>query len=266
MVVQRRQGDVGEQRGENPALRGSGQCLFPISGGRHDPGLQERLYQRADALVLDPDPEAIHQSRMRDFVETGLDVGLQHPMVVPRVEQDVDLGDRVLRAPVRAEPVRARLEVRLEDGFEHCLQAGLDHPVSDGRDTELAELSAFSSVSSPAALRTGRNSPDFSESRIWPRNASTPIRVSIMATVALSIPGVRAPALRGHAFPRVHQERRVIDEVEQVTEPAGGIFSRPAVQLDLHPPYREVAPNQDPATAARRRYSPARLRTLHSSP
>ena len=44
----------------------------------------------------------------------------------------------------------------------------------------------------------------------------------------------------GHAFPRGHQERRVVDEVEQVTEPATGFFGRPAVQLGLHPPYREV--------------------------
>jgi hypothetical protein len=41
---------------------------------------------------------------------------------------------------------------------------------------------------------TGRYSPDFSKSRIWPRNTPTPIRFSISATVALSIPGVRDPA------------------------------------------------------------------------
>ena len=35
----------------------------------------------------------------------------------------MDLGYRVVRAAVRAEPVRARLEVRLEDGFEHELEA-----------------------------------------------------------------------------------------------------------------------------------------------
>src|SRR5216683_2527628 len=87
---------------------------------------------------------------------------------------------------------------------------------------------------------TGRNSPDFSESRIWPRNTSTPTRASIRATVARSMPGVRCPGVPGHTLPRVDQECRVIDEVIQVTEPAGGIFSRPAVQLDLHPPYREV--------------------------
>ena len=48
----------------------------------------------------------------------------------------------------------------------------------------------------------------------------------------------------GHAFPRGHQERRVVDEVEQVTEPATRIFGRPAVQLGLHPPYRDARPNQ----------------------
>ena len=52
----------------------------------------------------------------------------------------MDLGDRVLRAPVRAEPVRARLEIRLEDGFEHQLQAGLDHAVGDGGNTEFPEF------------------------------------------------------------------------------------------------------------------------------
>lgn len=52
---------------------------------------------------------------------------------------------------------------------------------------------------------TGSNSPDFSESRMWFRNASTPIRVSIQTTVARSIPGVLAPTLpatRSHACSR----------------------------------------------------------------
>src|ERR1039458_3544484 len=39
------------------------------------------------------------------------------------------------------------------------------------------------------------------------------------------------------AHPRFCQEVRVADEVEQVTEPAGRILSRPAVQLSLHTPY-----------------------------
>jgi hypothetical protein len=53
-----------------------------------------------------------------DLVEAGLDVGLENPVILPEPGgQMLDLGDRAMRAPVRAEPVRARLEVRLEDGF-----------------------------------------------------------------------------------------------------------------------------------------------------
>ena len=69
----------------------------------------------------------------------------------------------------------------------------------------------------------------------------------------------------GHALPRGHQERRVADEVEQVTEPAIRVLDRPAVQLGLHPPYRDDRPNQGRATP-RHRYSPVRLRTLHLPP
>ena len=87
---------------------------------------------------------------------------------------------------------------------------------------------------------TGRNSPDFSESRIWSRNTPTPIRFSMSATVALSIPGVFDPALALHAQPSLSQELQVANEVEQITEPAGAIFSRPAVQLGLHLPYLAV--------------------------
>ena len=87
---------------------------------------------------------------------------------------------------------------------------------------------------------TGRNSPDFSESRIWPRKASTPTQRLDPGRRGLVDPCGLGALVSGHAFPRVHQERRVVDEVEQVTETAGRIFSRPAVQLGLHPPYHDA--------------------------
>ena len=46
----------------------------------------------------------------------------------------MDFGNCVLRPAVRAEPIRARLEIRLKDGLEHQFQASLDHPVGDGGD------------------------------------------------------------------------------------------------------------------------------------
>jgi hypothetical protein len=153
--------------------------------------------------------------------------------------KELDLGNRVLSAPVRAEPVRARLEYRLEDGFQHQLQACLDHPVSDCGNSQLAEF--------PIRFRY-HNPPDF--------DGPEPARFQRLPDLAQESldpdPGLDlgrggpvdpcgpgAP-VGGHALPRVDQERRVVDEVEQVTKPAAGIFRRPAVQLGLHTPYHEV--------------------------
>ncbi len=55
----------------------------------------------------------------------------------------MDLGDSVVLTPSGAEPVRERLEIRLEDGFEHQLQGSLDHAVLHGRYPELAKFSAL---------------------------------------------------------------------------------------------------------------------------
>jgi len=117
-VVVNGQCHIGDQRRQDPALRGSGHRLFPIAAGRHDPGFQERLHQRADPLALDPPTQAFHDRRVSELVETRRDVGLQHP-VIALAAHVVDLGDRVLCTLVGAEPMRARPKVRLEDGFEH---------------------------------------------------------------------------------------------------------------------------------------------------
>ena len=225
---------------ENPALRGPGQSVFPVSEFGEDPGFQERLHQRTHTLILDPHPETIHQSRMRNLIETGFDIALQYPLVIAGPGgEEVDLGNGVLRAPVRAEPVRARLEIRLEDGLEHQFQACLDHAVGDSGNTEFPEF--------PVRLRY-HHLPYL--------NRREPARLQRVADLAQENPDpdpgfdsgrsglidTRSPGalISGHALPRVHQERRVVDEVEQVTEPAGRIFSRPAVQLGLHPPYHDA--------------------------
>ena len=52
----------------------------------------------------------------------------------------IDLGDRVMCPAVRAEAVRTRLKVRLEDRLEHQHQGGLDGPVSRGWDAQGPEL------------------------------------------------------------------------------------------------------------------------------
>jgi len=67
---------------DDSALGGPGQCLLPVPELCHDPGFQERLHQRADTLILDPRPEAVHQSRVRNLVETGFDISLEYPPVI----------------------------------------------------------------------------------------------------------------------------------------------------------------------------------------
>jgi hypothetical protein len=60
---------------------------------------------------------------MRDLIEARRDVGLENPLVVARGRsEEVNLGDRVMSAAVRAKAVGTRLEVRLEHRLEHQLQ------------------------------------------------------------------------------------------------------------------------------------------------
>jgi len=211
---------------------------FPSFG--ENPGFQERLHQRAYPLILDPRPEAVHQSRMINFVETGSDVALQYPLVIAGPGgEEMDFGDRVLRTPVRTEPVRARLEIRLEDGFEHQLQACLDHAVSDGGNAEFPEF--------PIRLRYHYlpylNRPEPARlQRVTDLTQESPDPDPGLDSGRSGLVDTRSPGalVGGHAFPRVHQERRVVNEVVQIAETAGRIFSRPAVQLGLHPPYRKI--------------------------
>ena len=129
---------------EDPALRGAGDRVLLAAGGCHDAGFEERLHQREHALVADPCPDPGHQRLVIDLVEAGPDVGFEDPVVITGSRrQVVDLGDRVVRAAAGPEPVGARLEAGLEDGLEHQLEAGLDYPVGDGGDPQLAELPAF---------------------------------------------------------------------------------------------------------------------------
>jgi hypothetical protein len=109
----------------------AGGGLVPFAEFSHDPGFEERLDQCEHPLVLHPRSHPVHQSRVVDTVEARLDVRVQHPPVTGG-GQMMDLGDGVVRAPVRPEPIRARPEIGLEDGFQDQLQRRLDHAVRDG--------------------------------------------------------------------------------------------------------------------------------------
>ena len=71
---------------------------------------------------------------MRNPIKARLDIRVQHPPITMSAER-VYLRDRVVRPPVRPEPVGDRLEVGLEYGFQHQLQRSLDHSIRDGGNT-----------------------------------------------------------------------------------------------------------------------------------
>ena len=118
VLVEDRQGDVGKQRRENPALRGTGVVVPKLAILTEDAGLQERLHQAQDAFVPDPTSHTAHQRGVVDLVEARLDVAFHDPLI-RAAREVVDLGDRVLGSALRAEAVTDRLEVRLEDRLEH---------------------------------------------------------------------------------------------------------------------------------------------------
>jgi len=133
LLVERAQGNVEDQRGQDAALRRSGEGVLVLTEFGQHPGLEERLHQRQDAFVLHPCPHPVHDGRVRDVVERRFDVRVQHPPVSSGAVV-VDLRDRVLRAPPWPEPVRDRLEVSLENRLQHQFQRGLDHLVGNGGD------------------------------------------------------------------------------------------------------------------------------------
>ena len=124
----------------NPALRSARKRLFLTAQLGQDPGFEERLDERHDALVRDSGSQPILNGNMRDFVETRLDVCFENPLVGVGREH-VYLGDRVVRSASGPEPVGARFEVGLEDRLEHRLEGGLDHAVAKGRHPKPPEFS-----------------------------------------------------------------------------------------------------------------------------
>ena len=76
---------------------------------------------------------------MVDGVKARLDIRIQHPPIAQGAEV-MDLGDRVVRAPLGPEPVGDRLEVGLEDRFQDQLQCCLNNAVGHGGYPQFPDL------------------------------------------------------------------------------------------------------------------------------
>jgi site-specific DNA recombinase len=161
-------------------------------------------------------------------VEVGRPVGVEHLRVAPR-EGVGDLVQGLVGAPLRAEAVGARLEVRLEDRLPHQADGGLRHPVSDGGDPERPL---------PPAPLGDEDPPD----RVGPvgvrpevlgqtrEERGDPARLYGGPGAALYSGGA---ALGSHQGPGVTQDVGPGDLVIEEVKPEGGLRLGLAVQLPL---------------------------------
>ncbi len=89
VLVEDGQCDVGQGRDDAPLGRARDRVPFhPVLG--EDAGFEECLHQARDALVSDPTSHSVHEGRVVDLVEAGLDVSFEHPLVVARAGGEVD--------------------------------------------------------------------------------------------------------------------------------------------------------------------------------
>ena len=241
VLIEHAERDVGQQRGQDPSLRGPGRGVPLLTELGEDPGLEERLDQGQHALVLHPRPDPAHQGRVVDGVETRLDVRVQHPPIALGAEQ-VNLRDRVVRPPPGPEPVGDRHEVGLEDRFQHQLQRRLHHPVSDGGDAEPAHLPATAGLGDHAF--PDRHRTELARLHRVPQIVQEFLDASLVDVAGPQAvdPGGPGPGVARDPLPRHLQRGRVVHEVEQVVEPAARIGRRPTVQLGLHPQYPRERP------------------------
>ena len=134
-------------------------------------------------------------------------------------------------------------DLAAESAVTRALVAGLDEGVGSGWRTptpaagwdiadQISHLAYFDEVAVQSAVR-----PD--EFRADLAAAPDSVSLDLGHGHPVDARGLR-PGVSGHPLQSADQERRIIDEVEQVTEPAGVVFSRPAVQLGLHLPYLAV--------------------------
>src|ERR671918_231214 len=99
-------------------------------------GIEPFLDQPHDALVRNPMLDELHQPPVVDGIEEPTDVGIEHPVHLPRQQSRIERIQRMMRAASRPEPVREAEEVSLVDRVHHLNRRALDELVFQRGDAQ----------------------------------------------------------------------------------------------------------------------------------
>lgn len=144
-------------------------------------------------------------------------------------------GESVLGPPLGPEPVGDRLEVGLEDRFQHQFQRCLDDPVGDHGNPQSPHLSRptrFGDGAFPNRQGPERALFELGTKVIQESGNADPF-LDVGGRQAVDAGRVGSP-VAGDPVERHEQRCRVVHEVEQIVEPAASIGHRPTVKLGLH--------------------------------
>ena len=200
---------------DHPALRSPGDRPLELPLYHHT-----RLKPQADQLqhppVRHPPGHLSEQPVVADLAEEVPDVELRDKLA-PADEAGTEPLHRLHSRPLRPEPVRARREVRLEEGFQHDLGRLLGHPVTNRRNAErpLAAI-GFRDVHAPGRRGTVRACAqvllEFGKKPLYP------ILLLHIRQGDTIHPG--GPAVHLHPVPRLPQDVTPVDTVIQGMKPA----------------------------------------------
>ncbi len=225
--------DVGQQRGNDPALRGAGDAAsdHPVL---HHPGAQHGAQELEDVTVADALLDRLHQPVVRDRLEARGDIRLDHPpsTLVGLVDEHLQ---RVVSPALGTKPKRARQEVGFEDRLDRRFQRRLHDAVTDSGDRQRSLLTR-------AGLwyehPTRRQRPPTAVLEVRGQLVEQPSNPVPLDVSDADLVDARSAAVAAHLLPRALQHVSAIDLVIERVEPSFGVglgrpVQRPLQVLDL---------------------------------
>src|SRR5437773_1349312 len=200
--------EIGQQRADAPALHRSHFAPCPRPLLQHA-GVQPLLDEPHDAPVRHAVLDELHQPPVVEGVEGPMDIGIEHPVHLPRRDPYRERLQSLMRTAPRREPVREPEEVDLIDRVQDRDDGALDELVFQRGNAERPQPPVrLRDVRSPDRLRPVR--PSLEPSR--------EILEMLFQCLAVVLPRLPVDARRRVSLQRVVRGAQPLDVVHVVQE------------------------------------------------